>query len=323
MGRWHVRELRRAGADLVAVADPRPDAARRLAPDGTLTFSQVDDLLAGSSPDVVHVCVPLAEHVAVARACLAAGAHVLVEKPLAPSAPETRALLAEAAAAGRRACPVHQYLFQDGTLAGMAALERIGPLVSVETTVCTAGGTGRDDAGLRDLVAEVLPHPLSVLERMVPGGIGDRTWQVVAPRAGELRAQAGAGSVALAVHVSAAGRPTRNALTATGERGTLHLDFFHGFGVVEGGAVSRARKVVRPFALAGGTAARASVNLARRGLRAEPAYPGLRMLIAAFYAAARGEAEAPIAPAEVEAVAEARDRLTAAAGQGRVTRPDD
>jgi hypothetical protein len=54
-----------------------------------------------------------------------------------------------------------------------------------------------------------------------------------------------------------------------------------------------------------------SENLARRALARETAYPGLSSLVAAFYAAARGEAPPPISPAQTLDVAQARDAVLA------------
>jgi hypothetical protein len=53
----------------------------------------------------------------------------------------------------------------------------------------------------------------------------------------------------------------------------------------------------------------ASVNLIQRALRSEPAYPGLRQLIAAFYSAIAIGGLPPIAFDAIIDVAAARDQL--------------
>ena len=111
--------------------------------------------------------------------------------------------------------------------------------------------------------------------------------------------------------VSLGGRPTRNELRLIGEHGTVFIDFFHGFAVVEGDTVSRAHKIAHPFLEAGATAGAAAVNLANRALRSQPAYPGLRELLTATYAAIRDGGPPPVTPGETLAVARARDRLRA------------
>jgi hypothetical protein len=109
--------------------------------------------------------------------------------------------------------------------------------------------------------------------------------------------------------VSMSGRPTTNSLRVVGASGSAHADLFHGFAVVESGAVSRGRKIIHPFALAGATFAAAARNLSTRALSRESAYPGLRELVAAFHSAVRGESSPPISPAQMIDVARARDAI--------------
>lgn len=100
-GREHlVRLVRRPGLTL-AVADPDP---RSLAKAGALaqdarTGVDAQALIAGFCPDGVIVASPAATHAPIARAALAAGIAVLVEKPLATSVAEARDLSACAAQA--------------------------------------------------------------------------------------------------------------------------------------------------------------------------------------------------------------------------------
>jgi predicted dehydrogenase len=65
------------------------------------TYHDYEDLLADPEIDAVSVCVPNALHAPVTLAALARGKHVLVEKPLARTPEEGRAMIA-AAEAGRR-----------------------------------------------------------------------------------------------------------------------------------------------------------------------------------------------------------------------------
>ncbi len=305
MGRWHARELERAGGVLVALADLDPARARELDP--ARAVGDLAELLA-AEPEVVHVCAPLGSHAELVERCLEAGAHVLCEKPLAPDAATTERLLASAAARGRSLCPAHQYLFQPGFARVMSSLPRLAPVLHIDTVACSAGGEGRD---AEEVVAEILPHPLAVLERLVPGGVAALEWSSARPRPGELRATAAAEGVDVGLLVSLGGRPTANELRLIGAGGTARVDFFHGYAVLERAAVSRARKVAHPLVLAATTAGAAAANLTRRAARAQPAYPGLRELIAAFYAAVRGAAHTPLSPEETLAVARARDALSA------------
>ena len=96
---------------------------------GISTYATLDEMLADDSIDLIDICLPPSLHPEAIRKCLAAGKHVLCEKPLAldaatadaladeakpgqlmvahilPLMPEFR-LLVDAAADGRWGCPV-------------------------------------------------------------------------------------------------------------------------------------------------------------------------------------------------------------------------
>jgi len=92
LGREHARvyaEL--AEAELVGVYDPDPAAAAAAAARaGCQAFPHRDALL--DRAEAVSVCVPTPLHLEVASACLEAGLHVLVEKPIAANVEEARRL---------------------------------------------------------------------------------------------------------------------------------------------------------------------------------------------------------------------------------------
>jgi len=107
-GRNHVRvyaELALAGmVELAAIVDPSADAAPRelAAQQGAAFYASLPlllaDLQAGKlALDAASVCVPTIYHHEVASALLAAGVHVLVEKPLASTLQEADSLLQTAA----------------------------------------------------------------------------------------------------------------------------------------------------------------------------------------------------------------------------------
>jgi myo-inositol 2-dehydrogenase / D-chiro-inositol 1-dehydrogenase len=93
-GDVHLRLLRRMpGVTLAAVADLDPN--RRLAAEraGVPTTADADALLSRSDIDAVVIAVPPAAHAAVASAALERGRHVYLEKPLAASLADGRAIL--------------------------------------------------------------------------------------------------------------------------------------------------------------------------------------------------------------------------------------
>ena len=95
MGQVHAHALRVAGADLTAVAGSSPAAAEagaaRLGAERAARTPH--ELIDSPDVDVVHVCTPNGTHRDLAAAALAAGKHVVCEKPLATTR-EDAALLA-------------------------------------------------------------------------------------------------------------------------------------------------------------------------------------------------------------------------------------
>src|SRR5579862_3870503 len=65
------------------------------------SYDDLGTMLRAERPDVVHVCTPNHLHAEQTVAALAAGAHVLCEKPLATSRDEALAMMEAAAKAGR------------------------------------------------------------------------------------------------------------------------------------------------------------------------------------------------------------------------------
>jgi predicted dehydrogenase len=89
------RLLAHPDAELVALCDAAPDRLQAAAAAYTVrtTYSDYQKLLAQEQPDGVVVATSHATHFAIARDCLMAGAHVLVEKPMTLYAADARALV--------------------------------------------------------------------------------------------------------------------------------------------------------------------------------------------------------------------------------------
>jgi predicted dehydrogenase len=101
--RRHIPEtLGHPKARLAAVADVKLDRARAFAtPSGAVAYRDYRDLVADPNVDAVVVCTPNVFHARHAIDALRAGKHVLVEKPMAASRQEARAMIAAAAKARR------------------------------------------------------------------------------------------------------------------------------------------------------------------------------------------------------------------------------
>lgn len=102
VGQIHAQVLRDLpGSRLVAVCDSSRERADEFARRyGGRAFTDVDAMLAGSSAQVVTICTPHPLHADAAIRAAGAGAHVLVEKPMAASLADCDAMLDAARSAG-------------------------------------------------------------------------------------------------------------------------------------------------------------------------------------------------------------------------------
>jgi predicted dehydrogenase len=103
IGAVHARSARLAGARLVGVAASSPQSARIAAAalEAETAFESAEALVESPDVDVVHICTPNSHHVPLAEAALAAGKHVICEKPLALAAAAAERVTAAAAATDR------------------------------------------------------------------------------------------------------------------------------------------------------------------------------------------------------------------------------
>jgi predicted dehydrogenase len=97
IGKTHLEKIAaEPAAELVAIADPSPAAVRLAARYGVPLFQDTAGLLAQIRPDGVVVCTPTERHPEHTLAALEAGAHVLVEKPIAATNGEAVRIVARA-----------------------------------------------------------------------------------------------------------------------------------------------------------------------------------------------------------------------------------
>jgi len=102
IGVAHVEALRRLGVDVVGVVGSSPERARAKAEVADLpaVYESLEAMLADPDVDVVHIASPNYAHADQARAVMAAGKHVVCEKPLALTSEDTADLVARAQVAG-------------------------------------------------------------------------------------------------------------------------------------------------------------------------------------------------------------------------------
>ena len=157
MGKFHAEKFAAsADAELVAVADADAARAKEIATAlGCAHEADYRTLLA--RVDAVCVAVPTEKHHAVVRACLEAGVHVLVEKPLSRTLDEADALLALAHAKGlvlqvghlQRFNPAFQALAAQGGRPLFIDIERLAPFKPRGTDV--------------DVVLDLMIHDLDLV----------------------------------------------------------------------------------------------------------------------------------------------------------------
>lgn len=126
--------------ELVGVADILPERARDYAEryGAAGAYVSVEELLAGSKPDLVSIATPPGSHAEVAVAALGAGASVLIEKPITPTLAELDQVAAAAERSAGAAYAVVQHRHGSGAI---RARELLGsgalgdPLVAVCETL--------------------------------------------------------------------------------------------------------------------------------------------------------------------------------------------
>lgn len=121
---------RTPGIEAVAVSSRDADRARAYADrvGVAAAFGSLDALLASAEIDAVYLGSPNAAHGEQAAAALAAGKHVLVEKPAVATAAEWDGLVAQADAAGLVVLEAMRSAYDPGVLALRDALATLGEL---------------------------------------------------------------------------------------------------------------------------------------------------------------------------------------------------
>jgi predicted dehydrogenase len=98
IGTVHAHAVRASGATVATVAASTPrsaiEAAERL---GAAAAETAEALIDADDVDIVHICTPNDQHLPLARRALAAGKHVICEKPLATRLEDARMLTTHAA----------------------------------------------------------------------------------------------------------------------------------------------------------------------------------------------------------------------------------
>src|SRR6476659_4890645 len=161
--------------DLVAVCDLDEARARKVigARSTVEVETSLEALLERSDVDAVAIATPARTHAPIALAALAAGKHVLVEKPLADT-PEAAATMVRAAAEADRVLMIdHTYCYTPAVqyIRQTIADGVLGDILYIDSVRINLGLVQPDVNVFWDLA----PHDLSILDFIVPGGLEPAT----------------------------------------------------------------------------------------------------------------------------------------------------
>ncbi len=209
--RFHAPYLQQAdGIDLVGVVTANPERRAQVARDlpGIAAYDDLDALLA-AGVDAVTITTPPQTRRELVLAALAAGLHVVADKPFAPTAQAARELVRAAEQAGRALNVYHNRRWDHDAMALRAALDagRIGTVWSVESRFDldepSTLDAGPDGGLLRDLGTHLVDQMrwlLGPVQRVyaeltwvdLPAGRTDAAFDVSLTHAGGARSRVSA-----------------------------------------------------------------------------------------------------------------------------------
>lgn len=156
---------------LHAVCDLDVDRARQVVGRYTSVRVTADlaEILADPRIQAVAIATPADTHYGIARACLEAGKHVLVEKPIALASADAERLVALAAERGLTLMCDHTFCYTPTVrrIREDVASGALGRIHYVDSVRINLGLIQRD----ADVFWDLLPHDLSILDSILPAGI--------------------------------------------------------------------------------------------------------------------------------------------------------
>jgi predicted dehydrogenase len=154
------------GVELLGVCDLSPSLANYAVTrfKAGRAYTNAADMLRETSPDVVHILTPPHTHVPLASQCIEAGAHVIVEKPVAPTNQDFHELWSRARARGKWLIEDQNYRFNEPILEieRLLAEGRLGEVRDVEVRMSLA--VLEEGSRFTD---QNLPHP----SHKMPAGV--------------------------------------------------------------------------------------------------------------------------------------------------------
>ena len=340
----HVEQIQKLGdVRLAAVCDREPLMAEQLASRYAIPrfYADFDEMLERERPDVVHVTTPPQSHRALATAAMDRGCHVFVEKPLAPTAADARAIVEHAERLGRKLTIGHTYAFDPPALDLMALVTagRLGQPVHVESFYGydLEGSYGKAifaDARhwAHDLPGRLLQNNVDhLLNKILPFVTDERPaihttgWVARERRYGdrrdaahdEVRVVLRGATVSAYATFSGRVRPTAHFVTVYGTKNTAHADFVSRTVTLErrSGLPSAIGRVATGFAQTREHLRASARNLVRFARSEFQFFAGLERLTALFYASILEDGPPPIPHRDILRLSAWIDEIIAQLGE--------
>ena len=114
MGSWHVGHAQKSDCvNLLGIYDIKEERRALAVENGIHTYSSLEELLADKEVEIVTIAIPNDQHMPVAIKALAAGKHVICEKPVTLSSDELQKIFDAAEKYGRAKTEAAELYFDD------------------------------------------------------------------------------------------------------------------------------------------------------------------------------------------------------------------
>lgn len=233
--------LKMKGIDIVGLCDLDEVKANKCATRFGIrkVFNDVSKMLTDANPEAVHVLTPPHTHKFLAIQSMQAGAHVLVEKPMAMNLEETEEMICAARQHRVFLSVCHNFLFEPTVLIAKKLFEsgKLGSILSIETywRIFREGPVDRYQTSdwLHRLPGgifhEVAAHPVYLQmaflkDLRVVSAVGKNYDNSLPGKFDELQVLCDSPIAATTLNISANARPRQVFMRIYGSRMTLHLD---------------------------------------------------------------------------------------------------
>jgi predicted dehydrogenase len=157
--------------ELTAICDLDRDRATQLAQQGgnPRVETSIARVLAADDVDAVAIATPAATHHGIAMAALAAGKHVLVEKPLADTVGRGADMVRRAADSELVLMADHTYCYTPAVLKMRELIDEgaLGEILFIDSVRINLGLIQPDV----DVFWDLAPHDLAIMDFLLPGGL--------------------------------------------------------------------------------------------------------------------------------------------------------